>query len=262
MIALDLLRATALKRGLAGKQLVEDGSQSVEVAANIDLLAEDALGAHIERRAGRCRRAVYATEIVPGMTDARQTEVEQDELPECIQANVAGSQVAVKNLLAPGIKKSLVDLDDGQKGIVEVEAAAACEQMIEIFAGDVGHNEIVQAVAFPNVEDWSDVGMAGKAGSNHGFAAKAAEDIAVSRQRGVKNLNCDESMMPAMTGKIDTGHATNANEAENEVVAGEEDRKAIGYVACVGFDSWMGLRDSLVELQFRRCGLDRKFLWT
>jgi hypothetical protein len=134
--------------------------------------------------------------------------------------------------------------------------------MIEIFAGDVRHNEIVQAVAFPNIEDWSDVGMAGKACSNHGFAAKSAEDLAVFRQRRVKNLNCEESMMPAMTGKIDAGHAANANEAENEVVAGEQGRKTIGYVPCVGFNSWMGLRACLVELHSRSCGPDRKLLWT
>lgn len=51
MIAFDLLDVLSAKKRLTGQEFVEDSAQGVEIAADIDMLPEDALWTHIERRA-------------------------------------------------------------------------------------------------------------------------------------------------------------------------------------------------------------------
>jgi hypothetical protein len=52
VVALDLGEGVAAESSLSGEELIEDGAEGVEVAADVDPVTEDAFRAHVERSAG------------------------------------------------------------------------------------------------------------------------------------------------------------------------------------------------------------------
>ena len=197
-------------------------------------MAEDALGAHIERGARARSDRGRQDGVFAGERSVGEAEVDEDELAELVKADVAGGEVAVEDAVVPGVEERLVDLDGGEHGVIEGEGADAGEEVVQVFAADVRHDEIVEAIDLADVEDGGDIGVTGEAGSEEAFAAEAGEELRLFGEGGVEDFDGEEAVVDAVADEVDAGHAADADDLQHEVAGGEEDGEAGGYIPRVG----------------------------
>jgi hypothetical protein len=129
----------------------------------------------------------------------------------------------VEDAVAPGVEESVVDLNGGEHRVVKGEGAGADEEVVEVFAADVGHQEIVETIAFADVEDGGDVGVSGETGAEEAFAAEAVKELGLAGERGMQDLDGEQTIVDAVADEVDAGHAADTDKAEYKVFASEQD---------------------------------------
>src|SRR5688572_6812630 len=125
-------RALARERLLAGQELVEHDAGGKEVRPAVHGLAEKLLGRHVGRRSDRRTRLRELRGL-----DARDTEIGNLEVAVRQQDQVRRLDVAVHDALLARVVERVEELAHEAHDLVELEALALVEIVLELAALDV-----------------------------------------------------------------------------------------------------------------------------
>ena len=210
----------------AGEEVVEDGTEGVDVAAGVDGLAAGLLGRHVADRSeqgaggGDVGDGVGGAGIGIGICPLGQVlgeaPVDDDGLAELADEDVGGLEVAVDDAVAVGVSDGVCGGDHlREQGEAGGEALAGGDALLERAALDELHaQEGAAELVAAEVVEGDDAGVL-QAGGDRGLAGEALDGGGVEAQ---ELLDGDRAAELAVLGAADGTEAA-AREHLGEAVA-------------------------------------------
>ncbi len=177
------------------------------------------------------------------------TKVSDDGAPVVFDKDVFGFQVAVDDFDAVGGVESFADLDGEIVGFGEGERTALFEDMIEGFAVDQFHREIIVTALFAEVKDARDVAVCDLSGESD-FAFEACEDLGVMELSGEQKFEGDDIVEFEVAGAVDFPRSPFADQGDEFVTICD----ALGFE---GGGPLLGIRGECWRAWWRRHRLRR-----
>ena len=162
----------AAQRQLPGQHLVEDDAQRVDVGPVIDLQRPlHLLRGHVVQRAHHLPRPGQREVAGVAAQQLGQAEVGDLHAALAVQQDVLRLDVAVDDALLVGVLQGVADLRHDPQRLLRLQVAVA-QQLPQVDAVHVLHDEVVEAAGLAEIVDGDDVGMA-EPGQGAGLAVEA-----------------------------------------------------------------------------------------
>ena len=210
-------RAVAVEGHPPGQHLVEHDADRVAVARRGDLVAAGLLGREVLRRADH-RAGLGHVGLGARAGDA---EVGDLEVAVLGHEHVLRLDVAVDDVAAVGGAEGGEDLLGGVDRLQRRERRAAPDDLLQVRARQVLHDDVVAAVRLAAVVDGDDVRVV-QPGRRRGLAPEALHELGV---RGVglgQHLDRHLAVEQAVVAEVDPRHAARAELAAQLVAAADE----------------------------------------
>ena len=200
VLAAHLGERGRVERALAGRDLVEDEAERVEIAPHGRRLARELLGRHVRRRA---RDLAQRSGLFGGH---REPEVRDPHAPAPVEHDVRGLEVAVEDALLVRRVQARAELARDLDGLVDGETPDPLEQRRQVLAVHVLHREEVAAFDLADVVDAADVRVRDLPREPH-LGVEAREKALVRRDRLGQELQGDRLSELEVVGAVDLAHA-------------------------------------------------------
>jgi hypothetical protein len=230
------------KRRSTGQHLVQHATQTVLIAAGVDLLLGGGLfGTHVVRRSdgnagpGQPR----GIEGSPGSRSALErlgdTKVRHHRMATG-QQNVLGLYIAMHHAVVMSIGQCVGHLGGNRAGIFDREAAFPLQPLSKGLALDVGHDEVrngsaARALHHPGIEHREDVRMLQP--RHHLDLAKKALRSLLAAQLGAYHLDGHRALVAEVSREIYRRHTTGAHLTLDCIAGGQRSNEAVGHVVHV-----------------------------
>ena len=222
----DIEVAGSLEEAAHGEEFEEDDAGREEVGAEVDLLSCDLLGAHV------AHLPLVGSALGEVALEARLGDAEVGDLHEALvgEEDVGGGDVAMDDgeRLTDGAGgvvgkvEAAEDLNgdvdgDGDRD-AELGAGAGCEEVEEVFAGDILHGDEVLPLDLSEVVDLDHVGVVEPDGDT-GLVDEHADEVGVFCERGEDDL--DGALFGEAVGALkhaaeDVGHAASTDAIDED----------------------------------------------
>ena len=245
------------ERALAGKQLIENEPEGVDVTAHRDLAAGDLLGCHEGRRTG--------TNLDTGKTIRQpgKPEIGDANITSTVDHHIGRLEVTVEDALLMSCSETGTELTGDLHRLVFRQAADTPQKDRQIFTVDVFHRQVMGALEFADIVDPTDVGVGNLERDPH-LSEETVQPLRVVleplRQEFQSNGLTEGEVVCAVdlphaatTQKTDDSIATGENRSGNEALRiGYRRRRHRGRLACCGMVS---------SERCRRCGVFSRRHW-
>ena len=164
------------ERRAAGEELVEEGTERVQIGAGLDLLAQGLLGGHVRHRAHH-HPLLGEAGAAGGDGGRGQAEVTETGRASLGEPDVGRLDIAVHDASFVGVFQRLGDLVGDAHGLGHRKpmVLGAFEQVVDRSAGHVLAHDVGPAVFVADVEHGDDVGVVAEAAHGLSFPAYPLE---------------------------------------------------------------------------------------
>ena len=190
----------------------------------VHLLSGVLLRAHVVGRAHGLAGDGGLAAQVTAMGDA---EVGEDHAPVLVQQDVVGLHVPVHHALAAGELQRPGHLAHHPQALAQGQARA---RILEAFARDELHGDVMVALVDPGVVDGDDVGV-GQAADDAGLAQETLGEGGVGGKLGGQHLERHLAPHAFLDGEIDHGHAAPPQHVDDPVAGDGEGGLGAGRLA-------------------------------
>jgi hypothetical protein len=202
------------ERDIGGKQFVERDAEGVNIGTDVDALAFDLLGRHVENSA---HLRAGASEVVGGRGYFGDTEIHDLDDARAIEHEIAGLDIAMDDAHAVGGADAEERLPEERDGFLRRDGAAAIDELLKRVAFDVLHDHDGIALVDEKGVERGDVGVV-QVGLGAGFGAEALDDGGIAREVGVEDFDRDGAVEVGFEGAVDGAHAAFADLRLDQIV--------------------------------------------
>ena len=197
-------RRLAHERRIAGQHLVTRRPEGIDVAAGVQRLALDLLGAHVQRRAhGHPRPGQIEAFGVAG--EAGETEIGDFDFAGVGEHDVFRLDVAVDDAFVGGLRQRRGGLPHDRQRPAQFRRPMPGEPLAEVQAADVFLDDVVQSVAVAHLVNLHDVGV-DQGRRRLRLALEALQIRGIIGEFGLKDFDGDAAIQQALLAEIDLGH--------------------------------------------------------
>ena len=209
------LAARPRRTASAGDHLVEHDAEREDVAAGVELVAEDLLRATCSRRADA---GAGLGEVAEALV-ARDAEVHQLHAALARHHDVGRLDVAVDDAAVVHVVERARDLHRDDGGDVDGQAAALLEQVVEVDALHVLHDDEQRAALLVEVVDVDDVLVLQRRQAPRLALEAGRRTCSSIADRGLERLDRDRAAERVLDGPVDDRHAAGGDLLDDPAVA-------------------------------------------
>jgi hypothetical protein len=199
----DDVGALALEEGGAGRHLVEDGAEAVDVGAVVAAAAFHLLGGHVVR--GAHRRGEAGEGEAARLVDAGDAEVEQPQAAVAADHDVLRLQVAVGDAVLVQVVQRIADAAGVAHGLGFGKRLLAFEDPGERLAVEKLHHQVGPALGRVHLDNLEDARVV-EAGADLLLTPEAFETGDIALERHKRHLDCDHTAGLAVVRPEDRRH--------------------------------------------------------
>ena len=206
----------AIKRALAGQQLVQNDARSEQISPRINGSAFQLLGRHVFERANY--RALGASHVAR-VLDARDAKIRQLDAPTGLHQQIGGLDVTVNNFLLMRVLKRRQQVPHDAHGLLKCVGAAFVKVVLEVVALYKLHHQKSNVAIAVRVVHTHNVRVL-QAGSRPRLGAKAHFVVGRGLVRQVFNLDGfdgDAAVQVGVTPLVHQPHCAFSEDADQIV---------------------------------------------